>query len=33
MKKTVPLFSTLLWPVASTSAQIKSIDISIFAMD
>jgi hypothetical protein len=33
MKKTVALFSTLLWLVASASAEIKSIDISIFGMD
>jgi hypothetical protein len=33
MKKTVALFSTLLLLVASASAEIKSIDISIFGMD
>ena len=33
MKKVIARFSTLLLLVASASAEIKSIDISIFGMD
>ena len=33
MKKAIALFSTLLLLVASASAEIKSIDITIFGMD
>jgi len=33
MKKAIALFSTLLLLVASATAEIKSIDISIFGMD
>jgi hypothetical protein len=33
MKKTIGLFSTLLLLAASASAEIKSIDLSIFGMD
>jgi hypothetical protein len=33
MKKTLMLFSTVLLLVASASAEIKAIDISIFGMD
>lgn len=33
MKKAITVFSTFLLLVASASAEIKSIDISIFGMD
>lgn len=33
MKRSIALFSTLLLFVASASAEIKSIDITIFGMD
>jgi len=33
MKEAIALFSTLLLLVASATAEIKSIDISIFGMD
>lgn len=33
MKSTLALFSTLLLFVASASAQIKTVDITIFGMD
>lgn len=33
MKRSIALFSTLLLWVASASAEIKSIDITIFGMD
>jgi hypothetical protein len=33
MTKTIALFSTFLLLIASGSAEIKSIDISIFGMD